>query len=80
MKKLLSVTLALMMLIGIMGSVPASAASSDAYANLPYYFVDFEDDNINIFLSTVRSDIEGMSKKQLDMLRDSIETIKKYEF
>ncbi len=44
------------------------------------FAVDFEEDNSNIFLSTIRADVENMSKKQLDMLRDSIETIKKYEF
>ena len=44
------------------------------------FAIDFEDDNSNIFLSTIKADIEKMSKKQLDMLRDSIETIKKYEF
>ena len=44
------------------------------------FAVDFEEENPNIFLSAVKSDIESMSKKQLDMLRDSIETIKKYEF
>ena len=43
------------------------------------FAVDFEEDNSNIFLSTIRADVENMSKKQLDMLRDSIETIKKYE-
>jgi len=44
------------------------------------FAVDFEEDNSNIFLITIKSDIENMSKKQLDMLRDSIKTIKKYEF
>ena len=44
------------------------------------FAIDFEEDNANIFLSTIRADIESMSKKQLDMLRDSIETIKKYSF
>jgi hypothetical protein len=44
------------------------------------FAIDFEEDNSNIFLSTIKSDVENMSKKQLDMLRDSIETIKKYEF
>ena len=44
------------------------------------FAMDFEEDNSNIFLSTIRADVENMSKKQLDMLRDSIETIKKYEF
>ncbi len=44
------------------------------------FAVDFEQDNSNIFLSSIRPDVENMSKKQLDMLRDSIETIKKYEF
>ena len=44
------------------------------------FAIDFEEDNSNIFLSTIRADVENMSKKQLDMLRDSIETIKKYEF
>ena len=44
------------------------------------FAADFEEDNSNIFLSTIKSDVENMSKKQLDMLRDSIETIKKYEF
>ena len=44
------------------------------------FAVDYEADNSNIFLNTIRTDIENMSKKQLDMLRDSIETIKKYEF
>jgi len=44
------------------------------------FAIDFEEDNSNIFLSTIKSDVENMSKKQLDMLRHSIETIKKYEF
>ena len=44
------------------------------------FAIDFEEDNSNIFLSSIRADVENMSKKQLDMLRDSIETIKKYEF
>ena len=44
------------------------------------FAVDFEDDNSNIFLSTIKTDVENMSKKQLNMLRDSIETIKKYDF
>ena len=44
------------------------------------FATDFEEDNSNIFLSTIKSDVENMSKKQLDMLRDSIETIKKYKF
>ncbi len=44
------------------------------------FAIDFEEDNSNIFLSTIRADVENMSKKQLNMLRDSIETIKKYEF
>ena len=44
------------------------------------FAMDFEEDNSNIFLSTIQADVENMSKKQLDMLRDSIETIKKYEF
>lgn len=44
------------------------------------FAIDFEDDNPNIFLNTIKSDIENMSKKQLNMLRDSIETIMKYEF
>ena len=44
------------------------------------FAIDFEEANSNIFLSTIKSDVENMSKKQLDMLRDSIETIKKYEF
>ena len=44
------------------------------------FAIDFEEDNSNIFLSTIKSDVENMSKKQLDMLRDSIEIIKKYEF
>ena len=44
------------------------------------FAVDFEEDNANIFLSTIKNDVERMSKKQLDMLRDSIEMIKKYEF
>ena len=44
------------------------------------FAMDFEEDNSNIFLSTIRADVVNMSKKQLDMLRDSIETIKKYEF
>ncbi len=41
---------------------------------------DFEEDNINIFLSTIKSDVEPMSKNQLNMLKDFIETIKNYNF
>ncbi len=44
------------------------------------FATDFEEDNANIFLSTIKADVANMSKKQLDMLRDSVETIKKYEF
>lgn len=44
------------------------------------FAVDFEEDNLNIFLSNIKGDIENMSQKQLDMIRDSIETIKKYKF
>lgn len=44
------------------------------------FATDFEEDNPNIFLTAIKCDIENMSKKQLDMLKDSIETIKKYDF
>ena len=44
------------------------------------FAIDFEEENPNIFLVAIREDVEHMSKKQLDMLRDSIETIKKYQF
>ena len=63
--------------------IPLGANMGIAKAlNVPIdtFAIDFEEDNSNIFLSTIRVDVENMSKKQLDMLRDSIETIKKYEF
>lgn len=41
---------------------------------------DFAEDNVNIFLQAIKSDIAGMSKQQLDMLRENIATIKKFDF
>ena len=41
---------------------------------------DFTEDNVNIFLQAIKSDIVGMSKKQLNMLRENIATIKKFGF
>lgn len=44
------------------------------------FAVDFEDSNVNIFLSSIKKDIHGMSCKQLEMIKDSIAIVKKYEF
>ena len=44
------------------------------------FAIDFAEDNANIFLQSIKADVEHMSQKQMDMLRDSIATIKKYKF
>lgn len=41
---------------------------------------DFADDNTNIFLRLISEDIQGMSRQQIEMLRENIATIKKYNF
>lgn len=41
---------------------------------------DFEDENVNIFLQLIKDDVKEMSKQQLNMLRENIEVIKKFDF
>ena len=44
------------------------------------FVTDLSADNINIFWQTIKSDIEGMSQNQLSVIKDTIQTIKKYNF
>lgn len=41
---------------------------------------DLAKDNINIFLQNIKDDIGTMSLRQLEMLKDAIDVIKKYDF
>jgi len=41
---------------------------------------DYENTNSMYFFNTIKSDLEEMSPKQLEMLKDTIEIIKKYNF
>ncbi len=43
------------------------------------FTTDLSASNIDSFLLLIRPDLEGMSQKQLDMLREQIALIKKYE-
>ncbi len=73
MKKILSLALVLGMLLTIVSSVPVSAAAGDAYANLPYYFVDFEDgyNMTNVGTTTIVNGGAGGSGKCLKIDEDA---------
>lgn len=41
---------------------------------------DIEDNRANTFLELIKSDVEKMSDKQLDMLKNQVELIMRYDF
>ena len=47
--------------------------------SVDYLIADFEDSNNTSTLQVIMDEIRGMSPRQLDMLRDNIKVIKKYE-
>lgn len=47
---------------------------------LDAFVEDFDHDNINVFFQLHNDDIREMSRQQLNMLKDAIEMIKKYNF
>lgn len=44
------------------------------------FIEDLSADNINIFLQSIKGDVEGMSQYQLSLVKDMILSIKKYKF
>ncbi len=64
-RRIFSIVIAFILVVNVFGSVVANAATSDAYAALPYYFVDFEDgyNMTNDARATVVNDGVGESAK-----------------
>lgn len=61
----------------ILDAVVAIARALDV--SVDYLIADFEDSSNTGTLQVIMNEIRGMSPRQLDMLRDNIKTIKKYE-
>jgi putative regulatory protein len=47
---------------------------------LDAFVQDLSSDNLNIFLQSIKTELDGMSMSQLSLVRDVINAIKKYKF